>query len=80
MHFTPQAIFTDYQLDKLSRDKGMKEVYAEVTRQCKLSHPTVDGEMMNSALQEVNWMRNTPKLSSNYIAGDKSSDQTFGIS
>jgi len=48
-----QAIFTDYQLDKLSRDKAMREVYAEVTRQCKLSHPAVEGEMMNTALQEV---------------------------
>ena len=58
-----QAIFTDYQLDKLSRDKAMKEVYAEVTRQCKLSHPAVDGEMMNSALQEViQIMSNTPKF------------------
>ena len=57
----PQAIFTDYQLDKLSRDKAMKEVYAEVTRQCKLSHPTVDGEMMNSALQEVIHMKITSK-------------------
>ena len=31
----------------------MKEVYAEVTRQCKLSHPAVDAEMMNNALQDV---------------------------
>ena len=31
----------------------MREVYAEVTRQCKLSHPAVEGEMMNTALQEV---------------------------
>ena len=35
----------------------MKEVYAEVTRQCKLSHPAVEAEMMNNALQEV---RNKP--------------------
>ena len=48
-----QAIFTDYQLDKLSRDKAMKGVYTEVIRQVKLSHPSVDGEMMNNALQEV---------------------------
>ena len=38
----------------------MREVYAEVTRQCKLSNPTMEGEMMNSALQEVILMiRNT---------------------
>ena len=35
----------------------MREVYAEVTRQCKLSDPTVEGEMMNNALQEVILMR-----------------------
>ena len=57
-----QAIFTDYKLDKLSRDKAMRVVYAEVTRQCKLSHPAVEGEMMNNALQEVSLqMSNTPK-------------------
>ena len=57
----PQAIFTDYKLDKLSRDKAMREVYAEVTRQCKLSDPTVEGEMMNNALQEVILMRKYTK-------------------
>ena len=31
----------------------MKGIYTEVIRQVKLSHPSVDGEMMNNALQEV---------------------------
>ena len=39
----------------------MREVYAEVTRQCKLSDPTVEGEMMNNALQEVILMRKYTK-------------------
>ena len=72
-----QAIFTDYQLDKLSRDKAMREVYAEVTRQCKLSHPAVEGEMMNTALQEVKAILEVSVTWTG--AGDKGGYSTFSF-
>ena len=75
-----QAIFTDYQLDKLSRDKAMREVYAEVTRQCKLSHPAVEGEMMNTALQEVRVNLDKVEVCVTWIgAGDKGGYSTFSF-
>ena len=75
-----QAIFTDYQLDKLSRDKAMREVYAEVTRHCKLSHPAVEGEMMNTALQEVRVNLDQVEVCVTWTgAGDKGGYSTFSF-
>ena len=58
----------------------MREVYAEVTRHCKLSHPAVEGEMMNTALQEVRVNLDKVEVCVTWIgAGDKGGYSTFSF-